>query len=385
MVTPTAAPTGTPTETPTGSLPLCADHNPNEYHALVSAVGDCHYDHEHKHDPNAPEVVAIFGPAGEWFGGTSLSYPWQTADENQHKHEAYGWITRMDIPANGRDVWIRDLRVQGHVDSTPFLMPDGSWQGGYLGRFHSYSVEASVCRAGDGACGIVRFGGWLNYGNLEIDGQTDCAPLPDLHPLCPHGPGGRRIHFDAPGFPGTIPGKQTFFWYGEPSTEDGSVEVLNPVIVAFALSDAWNETALDTLLDPDEATFCIDGNCHLNGSTIQQHVLQFNVKPQLDPDGDGLADFDGYTDRYGREVIGGASATGCTAVSLDCIPLIIESAPVGLVQHRDDTDLGLGPEGSEDFDTSPAGEWWIKWPNETADLVGINERLALICILPGLE
>jgi hypothetical protein len=306
-------------------------------------------------------MVAIFGPAGEWLGGSSISYPWETDEENHHKHEAYGWVTRVDIPSHGRAVWISAFRVQGHVDATPFRLPDGTWSGGYLGRFHSYSVEAQVCNAG-GECGVVRFAGWLNYGNLEIDGVTDCAPLPDLHPLCPNGPGGRRIHFDSPQFPGNIPGKATFFWYGEPSTYEGSVEALSPVIVAFAMSDTWNEVSLATLFDPLAATFCPAGDCHLNGSTIQQHVLKFNIRAAFDQDGDGLADFNGYTDRYGRLV------EGCTAVGLDCVPLILEGIPVGTVEHRDDRDLGLGPDGAMDFDTSPAAlgtgsEWWITWPN----------------------
>lgn len=357
--TATPSPTHTPTPSPTpDTMPLCDFHDDTSYHALVAADGSCHYDHEHKHDPNEAALVSIFGPAGEWLDGGSISYPWETAAENQLKHEAYGWVTRTDIPSNGRPVWIHAFRVQGHVDATPFLLPDGSWSGGYLGRFHSYSVEAQVCRESDGACGVIRFAGWLNYGDLEIEGITQCAPLPDLHPNCPHGPGGRRIHFDTPGFPPAVPGKATFFWYGEPSTYIGSLEALNPVIVAFSTSDTWNEVTLATLFDPAAATFCIAGDCPLNGSTIQQHVLQFRVKASFDSDGDGLADFNGYTDRYGREV------TGCTAVSLDCVPLVIDGVPIGLVEHRDDRDLGIGPDGSQDFDTSPAGEWWIGWPND---------------------
>jgi hypothetical protein len=236
-------------------------------------------------------------------------------------------------------------------------MPDGTWSGGYLGRQHSYMVEAERCRASDGACGVVRFGGWLNYGDLRITGVTNCVPLPDLNPNCPHGPGGRRIHGDIPQFPGNIPGGNSFFWYGEPAPTEGggSPELFHPVVIAFAMADAWNEVSMDTLYDPLAATFCPEGDCNLNGSTIQQHVFQFTVPTSLDSDGDGLAHFDGYTDRYGRVV------TGCTEVSLDCVPTVVEGAPVGQHQYRDDQ-LGIPVSGTQDFDTSPPGEWWIKFP-----------------------
>jgi hypothetical protein len=334
-----------------GSAP-CSEvqHDPTKWHSLIDPTG-CHYDHEHKHNPD--EVAHIFGPAGAWFGGTSLSYPWQTNNENLTKHEAYSWIVRHDIPANGRDVWIKDFRWLVHADGYPFTAPDGTLHGGYLGRFHSYSLEAQVCNTA-GQCGLVRTGGWIDFGHLELDGIDDCVDLPtdpSQQETC-NNLGRRRIHFYWPG--DGVPGHSSFFWYGRAGSLNGDVPALHPVQVAVSTGD--NNV---NLVPNDLYTlhfFCPNWDCELNSSTIQAHVVGFAVNSAFDPDGNGLADFSGYTDRYGVLV------TGCTAPSLDCVPLIIEHAPVGQVQHRDDQDLGLPTAGEQDFDISPPDQWWIKYP-----------------------
>jgi hypothetical protein len=332
---------------------LCSDafHNSTEWHSLMDPLTGCHYDHEHKHSPN--DVADIFGPAGAWFGGSSLSYPWQTNNENQTKHEAYAWIVRHDIPANGRDVWIKDFRWQVHAISAPFTAPDGTLHGGYLGRFHSYSLEAQVCNS-SGQCGIVRTGGWIDFGNLEIDGIDDCVDLPSdpsQQETCSN-LGRRRIHYYWPG--SNMPNKSTFFWYGRAGLLNGEIPALHPVQVAVATNDGSVNLVPDDLYSLH--FFCPDWECPLNNSTIQAHVVGFGVDSKFDPDKNGIANFNGYTDRYGVLV------DSCTTPSLDCVPLIIEHAPVGLVQHRDDKDLGISTAGEQDFDISPEGLWWIEYP-----------------------
>lgn len=376
---PTAAPTLTPTGFPvsptptlTGSLPLCTDHNPDVWHGLIAADGSCHYDHEHKHDP-MEACGSLFGEPGAWFGGSSISYFWQTAEENLHKHEGYGWIVRCDIPADSNPAdpnpnYIHNFRSQGHIDPMPFLMPGGTYAGGYLGRQHSFSAEAEVCRKSDDQCGVIRWGGWLNFGDLELRSGntviTQCVPLADVSSACPHGPGGSKIHFDIPGFPGSLPRAATFFWYGEQSTSaEESVEVLNPTVIAFAMGDAMVDVQLATLYTPDQVMFCPEMDCIFNGSTLSQHELTFNVRASLfDPDGDGFASGLWFVDQYGR------ANTECMSIGqglgngLFCIPLLMDHVPVGPVEHGDPENLGLGADGARDFDLSPAGEWWITWP-----------------------
>lgn len=366
-----SSPTIVPTPTLDG-LPICAEHDPNAWHALISADGSCHYDHEHKHDP-MEACGSLFGEPGAWFGGTSLSYFWQTPEENLHKHEGYGWIVRCDIGANSNPAdpnpnYSHNFRSQIHLDPMPFKMESGLFAGGYLGRQHSFSIETEVCRKSDNQCGILRWGGWLNFGDLELRSGntvlTQCVPLADVSEDCPHGPGGSKIHFDFPTFPGTIPGKATFFWYGEQSTTDQeSLEVLNPTVIAFTMADAMVDVQLTTLYTPDQVMFCPMMDCPLNGSTISQHELTFNVRANLfDPDGDGFATGTWFLDQYGRMNTECMSAGQVLGNGLFCIPLVMEHVPVGAAEYGDPENNQIGPEGVRDFDLSPAGEWWITWP-----------------------
>jgi hypothetical protein len=345
-------------------IPACLDHDPDVWHPLYDEERNCHYDHEHKHDPN--EVNDIFGPPGEWFDGGEISYPWQTFAgangnypewdgnpdnlENVAKHRVYGWIVRRDIPSHGREVWIKALRVQYHAMSAP---------PGTLTRHHSFSLEAQVCNNED-ECGIIRTGGWLDFGNLEVGGHN--VPLPGQEDAVDD-TGRRRIHFYYPDIQAAQqPDYMTeFFWYGRnapPGDEEsgGKFGPLQPLLVALATGDAFSN------VDPNNPQasnfFCPDFQCDKNGSTIQAHAIHFGISRQNDHDGNGLADYVGYTDRYGK------FSEDCTEISLDCIPVIIENAPVGdYIEHRDDRDLGLSAAGLQDFDTSLPGVWWITYPN----------------------
>jgi hypothetical protein len=349
-----------------------AYHDPTKWHALVDPSTGCHYDHEHKHNPN--DVADIFGPAGAWFGGTSISYPWQTPDENQTKHEAYSWIVRRNIPANGRDIWISAFRWQVHATSAPFTGHDGTLHGGYLARFHSYSLEAQVCNSA-GQCGIIRTGGWIDFGHLEIDGIDDCVNLPtdpSQQETCAN-LGRRRIHFFDPN--PNSENHSTFFWYGRAGLLNGALPALHPVQVAVATSDSSVNVVPGDLYTLH--FFCPNWDCELNNSTMQAHVVGFAVPPSTDSNGDGLGDFNGYTDRYGVVV------NGCTAPALDCVPLIIESAPTGQVQHRDDQDLGLNTAGEQDFDTAPSGLWWIDYPDPPSGPTAWLESLNYLCAVPN--
>ncbi|HEY1408892.1 MAG TPA: hypothetical protein VF434_08125, partial [Promineifilum sp.] len=299
------------------------------------------------HNPN--DVADIFGPAGAWFGGQSISYPWQTPDENLHKHEAYSWIVRRDVPSLGRSMWIKAFRWQVHATTAPFTGMNGELHGGYLTRFHSYSLEAQVCNSA-GNCGIVRTGGWIDFGHLELQGLDACVNLP-------HDPSQqetcgslarRRIH---------IPGISPFFWYGSLGLP-GTNSALDPAVLAVASADGSADVVPNDLYSLN--FFCPAWDCFRNNSTISAHAVQFDIGKQYDPDKDGLANFTGYIDRYGSIV------AGCTTPGLDCIPLNIVNAPVGKVQYRDDQDMGFNSAGEKDFDISPPGEWWIKYPGTSS-------------------
>ncbi len=356
-VPPTAAPTIAPTNTPRApyaEAPKCDDalHDQTQWHTLWNATHGCHYDHEHKHNPH--EVDDIFGPPGVWFSGTEISYPWQTFVgangrypewsgndtelENSAKHENYGWIVRRNIPQHG-DTWIRAFRLQYHAISAP---------PGTTTRFHSFSLEAEVC-SDDDRCGIVRTGGWIDFGTLEV--SNDVASLMSLpgEEDAMDDEGRRRLHY----FYADLDRRREarfvseFFWYGRVRPVEPPYKTpLSPLSIALATGDGWSNV---DPADPHTQNFiCPAFDCEKNGSTIQAHVVQFEVRE---------SNFNGFTDRYGR------LAENCTIITVDCIPLIIENAPLGRVNHRDDRDLDLPSRGSVDFDISPDGVWWIEYPN----------------------
>jgi hypothetical protein len=325
---PTDTPEPEPTD-PVSSVEPCPDHDPKQWHPLFDAELGCHYDHEHKEDPK--EVDDIFGSVGALYGGQEISYPWQTfseaGTENELKHGGYGWLVRRDLGCSSAftDGCLTDFRLQYHgIMAAP----------GAVTRNHSFWLEARGCQEENpGACGIIRTGGWIDYGHLEIDGQH--VPLPgDPSQLRTDR---RRVHYYATG------NSNFGTWYGTNRI----------ALAAIQTNRMWG------LINPENPSelhlFCPDYNCSSNNSMMQAHAIGFNISSELDSDGDGLVTFDGYTNRYGEIV------ENCSELGLDCVPLQIIDMPVGRYQYRDDTH-GLD-DGRTDHDTSPADEWWIAYPN----------------------
>ena len=328
---PTATPTPppVPTQLPGAGIPLCTDHDPMDWHSLYNAAENCHYNHEHKQDPDA--VNDIFGPVGALYGGQKISYPWQTfsstGTENGLKHGGYGWlVTRgMDCFSRFSEGCLTDFRVQYHaIMAAP----------GAVTRFHSFWLEARGCREDNpDRCGIIRTGGWADYGKLKIDGEH--IPLPGDPTKSVIGRREHHYNIGAGNF-GT--------WYGGNKM----------AVVALQTPSMWG------LIKPDNPfelhLFCPDLKCKNNNSKMQAHIIGFKVSNKLDTDGDGLVTYKGYTDRHGNIV------SGCTNVGLDCVPLEIIDMPTGTYQFRDDAH-GLGNDGRGNFDLSPPGEWWVGYPN----------------------
>ncbi|MCB0167909.1 MAG: hypothetical protein KDI79_27020 [Anaerolineae bacterium] len=322
---PTNTPVATPTSGPISGVPLCPDHDPTKWHGLYDAARKCRYNHEHKADPSL--VNNVFGPVGALYGGQSISYPWNTPNENVIKHEGYGWIvarnvTDPDFCKNSEaNHCITDFRVQYHAIPSAL---------GAVTRFHSYWGEVRVCNGGK--CGTIKSGGWQDFGRLMLNDSTQIS-VPDdkLRPF----PGGnkRRIHFDDPN---PVGGKSTFTWYGFGSLSIG----------IHGESWGWVDRNNPTQLN----LFCPDARCQFNASRIKMHILDFKVPSQLDQDGDGIVNYKGWTNRYGDVV------NNCSAPGLDCVPYVLENVPVGYYQYRNDKFI-------EDYDTSPNGQYWIGYPN----------------------
>jgi hypothetical protein len=206
-------------------------------------------------------------------------------------------------------------------------------------RYHSAWLEALICREDNpDICGIFRSGGWQDTGDLRIDNQ----PVIDV----PGNFNRQKLHYAETG------NSHFGTWYS--SSPGGEEQRGGLWSVTVELGDLWGPINPE---NPSELRFfCADpnNNCSSNGSRYQPHVIGIQFPPRfrqvLDPDRDSVATYRGYADRWGMPVV------GCDAVSLDCIPLIIESVP---------TDINYqGRFGYRDFDIYFDGETsgWIEYP-----------------------
>ena len=335
---------------PFASAPACNHHDPRAYHGLWNATQGCYYNHTHGDDPHA--VDDVFGATiYEWAGG-EISYPWQTPDENLHKHGAYAWFVRRDLPcsspegdAASRHACITDFRAQFHGVGAAH---------GAVTNFHSAWLEARVCGGAPRQCGIVRVGGWQGPVDLNIDERVVLQREDSANRFF--------IHYFATGNPafGT--------WY------TGAASGLYSVIPQF--EDMWNTVPAGKSAEEIVAAarwFCGDdqGNlrydgCAANSSRLQPHIIRFAIPQrlatQVDPDGDGVADFDGYVDLYGE------LAPGCDAPGPQCVPFVLQNVPYaqGEFQYRGQAreyDICFDASGSPVQDCrqgQPSG--WIEYP-----------------------
>jgi hypothetical protein len=330
--------------------PECATHDPRAYHGLWNEVDGCHYDHTHGDNPH--EVDGVFGTGFYDTAGGEISYPWATDGENHenHKHEGYKWFVRSGLPCESQFATgcIRAFRAQPHADLH-----------NVASEYHSYAIEAQVCpEAQPDNCGIIRFGGWHAAGDLMIDNvqvinrtEPPRAPRPVL------------LHYDTVGNPNFAT------WY--PVSPSGLVRVSTQTDDMWGVYHLPASVPVTTLGMESFDFFCegagpanlpIEGQqappaCANNGSKTQPHVIGFAVpqrhRATLDPDGNGVADYQGYVNRYG------AFVQGCTAVGLDCIPVSYENVVIpsdGNWQFRGD---------AREYDVLFDGQSpnWIRFPN----------------------
>ncbi|RMF03039.1 MAG: hypothetical protein D6768_06805, partial [Chloroflexi bacterium] len=357
-----------------------AEHNRTQWHLLVDPVNKCHYDHQHGDDPNF--VNDIFGEPGAWFGapGQSVSYPWQTfkattADqpndefvaagqmENDLKHEGYGWVVRRNQPCPKGNC-TTDFRLQYHGIFGAH---------GAVTRYHSFSFEARVCAdANDPAsCGIIRRGGWADYGRLFTTDQVSC-----LH--------------NVPANFISLPADTLFRPIERPEARDEirCHPILNPAPPypsAKPLAEWWAHGAVDTRwqlrsfdplgnINPDNPnqwhTFCQpgDSNCHFNQSKMTAWigytlpVPEFHNGARLDTNHDGRTEYSAFSTRWGRR------NDACTQAGLDCVPTIFENVPLNL--YPDSSGVFKEARFSHticescqpvDYDLSPPGQAWNTW------------------------
>ena len=369
-------PTNTPIP-PSATLISPSGHDSEVYHGLwngplepfagapsCQSMGDtnCHWNHTHNADPS--RLDSIFGPVGALYGGQTISYQWQTGTapnlENQVKHEGYKWMVRQD-GADGDCLFyagqnnnavhcVTDFRIQQHVVGG---------QVGVLVRFHSYWVEMRVCTLDQSVCGIVKTGGHSDFGLLQVERYSNYVPLPGDPPEfadCTPQQCAYRGHKSSRFFIDFNPSPA----HNDPLWFNGrGLFGFNQIsFFAFITEDDWGGIAPDDPAGP-EHFLCPDWQCKFNHSTLFAFEVYATVSSAFDPDGDGIADFSGFTDRKGNVV------ADCAPLGPDCVPLEIAGVPVGNAAYgpsgRFQFNMGFIP--FEEYDVSPPGEWWIEYPN----------------------
>jgi hypothetical protein len=157
-------------------------HDPGLYHGLavgVTADGErrvYHADHEHGQNPGQAWLAEVFGDYIQHLS-QSISYLWQTPNENQLKHEGYKWggfDYRADpkSPRVANAGFVLAAFVQTHAMGTAAAA---------LARFHSFWGMALV-RSLDGREGIILTGGHQDFGQLVVPykgGPQAIVALPD--------------------------------------------------------------------------------------------------------------------------------------------------------------------------------------------------------------
>lgn len=299
-------------------VPICADHNPTAWHALVQRDGAgavvCTYGHEHHADPNS--VNDIFGPPSAWYGGTqSISYPWQTSSalglENHAKHEGYKWTVYRDMeckPYGNQPGCMRAFRAQVHMMGTA---------SDAVTRFHSFSFETLI--EYQGRQGIIRHGGWIDGGHLALNvdgGGSSICPAGEFQPIplrCRQS--GNRRHHNSTNVPAPHTPHNALIasWYpGHSMTGVAlSLEEFGPVDYA----DPTRQTFSPPEMRANNSRGAV-GEASANPRGPQDMFVPLAV--------DGLLTFQQYTNRAG------VPAQGCASPAVDCVPFRAEHVPAVL-------------------------------------------------------
>lgn len=317
-------PTLTPTPTPTSEYTKCdiTHHDVTAAHDHYNALLDCWYDHTHTNGerPSADFVAHT---------GQPLSYPWLTGNGTENlpwpagKHEGYNFSARdTDYMVCANPLYC--------IDSYEI-----EWHGipvnhGMATRFHSF---AALLRIG---AGYVFYGGWQDCGQ-RVQLGDEWITIDESRPQ----PGGTALKHAT----FATNGSETWYCTAANGTEN---------LIAQQYAPSLGETTPDNLFDPLDA-LCTDDSpdCLNRGQDRWISALLLDLdRPWLrwlDEDGDGIANWSGYTDRYGVRRDPGA----CESIGLDCVPFEVVNVPVGRY------DMTTNPTGTEPYTPHPERiNWW---------------------------
>jgi hypothetical protein len=98
--------------------------------------------------------------------------------------------------------------------------------------------------------------------------------------------------------------------------------------------------------------------CEYDGSLIGMNEIAVRVVQAWQTNGAGFVTFNGYSDKWGNPRLDNT----CTSISVDCVPFVLEHAPVGVAASRSNNGCECDVwEYDVFFSGKPSG--WIKFPN----------------------
>jgi hypothetical protein len=316
---------------PYQGAPQCASHDPKAWHGLWNSELGCSYDHQHGDNPHSADDLfgtSLYSLLGGTDGPGHLRQTFSAAGmENDVKHAGYFWQVKRNIqPAvqsNGalQTRYITDFRVQAHQH--PML--DGAVQ------FHSCVFEARVRDSVLGYGYIQIPGIWCDFGELVLNGQPNIVIPDNLHAIGTHKQHGTG-------------GQPQIIWYGASHSgvfDRGNRMIRGFVSISTSVHDAWTYT----LSGGGTGAFaCLNPlvNCRSNATALRPHLIVVNNLPPalravVDADGDGVANWQGFTDRYGVPT---ECAPGSN--SLDCVPVTLSNIAVTGGAYACDTSQACG-------------------------------------------
>jgi hypothetical protein len=347
---------------PYPTAPACATHDPTAFHTLWNAADGCHYDHEHG-EPYPAWAQAAFGDYTDWTG-QAISYPWQTPNENVLKHAGYKLFHKdfrtgapysqdyAENPANDpcpAFVGSQDptpnapnrtlIRVVAYSLQTHNLAHAKE----AMTRKHSYWAMLLVCDPATNTFGTIQTGGHADFGQRVSPYQGALLPLPD-QPQPSYTPSREPYlaHPCADPECGRFPVSQNTksannaTWTAEPVNVVGANKIVN---FTFHIRNAFDGIAdrfgtphgLYRCTHDGGATFHQPG-CYSVGTQHNFISLRGHGAPaSLDTDGDGLVSFLGFTDLQGNV------DPECTDASATCVPLVLDTVPLGSLIGDDQT------------------------------------------------
>lgn len=315
---------------PFPGAPLCPTHNDTQYHGLWDSARGCHYDHTHNDDPS--QADSIFGAAGSLWGGQTIGYPFQTPNENNPTgHSGYKYFVNLaPNPVCAQELFEYLNPDPNCVTAFRAMYHDVGGNAHGMKRFHSYYMEAQIMSRNGQVTGTIQTGGWGDYGCVHVPYKTafvlDNAQNPlnaDGSNRCGNGqslftPPYRAFVLASEAFARAAQNRQILtIW-----SPDATYGYNKLAALTWRVFDS--SSGMDVNDPYGERPVCPDAKCRYNNSEHHVLTIQFYVPPSLDTDGDGRVTYSGYTDRKGNVV------QGCTAPALDCVPLKIVNAPVGI-------------------------------------------------------